>query len=146
MCEKRWPPPPPLSCRPPFFLFLSRRNPLSGLFWLLLLLLQLNILVRTLMDDEPSDWILCRAKGPGVSEFSLQSPHNAQWPQIPLIQKCRQLLIVNAAGSQSIYLNNTRGCKDALCSSREENLLIRKSRSEVCELRVSHGVCCLYSV
>ena len=68
-------------------------------------------------------------KQPGVSEFSLQSLHNAQCPgEIPLIQKCRQL-IINAAGLP-IYRNNTRGSSYASCSSREQRKYL--SQFEVC--------------
>ena len=76
---------------------------------------QMNILARTLMDG-PSSLFL--RKRPVVSEFSLQSPHNAQCPgEIPLIQKCRQL-IINAAGLP-IYRNNTRGSSSVFRSSRQ---------------------------
>ena len=115
------------SCHPPLLLF-HPRNPPFGLFWLLLL--QMNILVRTLMDGPTSSLLspLLR-KQPGVSEFSLQSLHNAQCPgEIPLIQKCRQL-IINAAGLP-IYRNNTRGSSYASCSSREQRKYL--SQFEVC--------------
>ena len=85
-------------------------------------LLQMNILARTLMDG-PTD--LNPGRRTGVSEFSLQSPHNAQCHgergggggEIPPIQKCRQL-IINAAGLP-IYRNNTRGSSSASGFPRE---------------------------
>ena len=63
------------SCHPPLLLF-HPRNPPFGLFWLLLL--QMNILVRTLMDG-PTSSLLFFASSQGCrnSHFKAYTMHNA---------------------------------------------------------------------
>ena len=103
---------PPLPSHP--------RNSRFGLFWLL----QMNILARTLMDGWTDGSESGRATGRCCSgwcrnsHFKAHTMHSARptdGGEIPLIQKCRQL-IINAAGLP-IYRNNPRGCIRASCSS-----------------------------
>lgn len=70
--------------------------------------------------NPPSAQAAARARGVGILT---SKPTQCTMPrEIPLIQKCRQLIINAAAAAAElpIYWNNTRGSSCASCSSLEQ--------------------------